>query len=116
MNEPLAVFTPTRGLPRDVTSWGPWVLFAQGSHTRAIAEEALQRLGAPTTIVAESNQPEVLRTMVELGVGSTVLPVVQAGSDFGPGRVIAERTLVLARRDGAAVDPAAEMLAVALRN
>ena len=83
---------------------------------RAIAEEALQRLGAPTTIVAESNQPEVLRTMVELGVGSTVLPVVQAGSDFGPGRVIAERTLVLARRDGAAVDPAAEMLAVALRN
>jgi hypothetical protein len=30
--------------------------------------------------------------------------------------VIAERTLVLARRDGAAVDPAAEMLAVALRN
>jgi DNA-binding transcriptional LysR family regulator len=92
------------------------VLFAQGSHTRAIAEEALQRLGAPTTIVAESNQPEVLRTMVELGVGSTVLPVVQAGSDFGPGRVIAERTLVLARRDGAAVDPAAEMLAVALRN
>ena len=54
--------------------------------------------------------------MVELGVGSTVLPVVQAGPDFGPGRVIAERTLVLARRDGAAVDPAAEMLAVALRN
>ena len=78
--------------------------------------ESLQRLGAPTSIVAESNQPEVLRTMVELGVGSTVLPVVQAGSDFGPGRVIAERTLVLARRNGAAVDPAAEMLAVALRN
>ena len=116
MNEPLAVFTPTRGLPRDVAAWGPWVLFAQGSHTRAIAEEALQRLGAPTSIVAESNQPEVLRTMVELGVGSTVLPVVQAGPDFGPGRAIAERTLVLARRDGAAVDPAAEMLAVALRN
>ncbi|MEM9203924.1 MAG: LysR family transcriptional regulator, partial [Actinomycetota bacterium] len=98
LDEPLAVFTPTRGLPRSTEAWGPWVLFAEGSHTRAIAEEALQRLGAPTTIVAESNQPEVLRTMVELGVGSTVLPVVQAGADFGPGRVIAERTLVLARR------------------
>ncbi|MEM9204552.1 MAG: hypothetical protein AAGC53_23160, partial [Actinomycetota bacterium] len=64
----------------------------------------------------ESNQPEVLRTMVELGVGSTVLPVVQAGADFGPGRVIAERTLVLARRDGAADDPAAELLVKLLRS
>lgn len=115
LEEPLAVFTPTRGLPRSVQDWGPWVLFAEGSHTRAIAESALRRLGASTTIVTESNQPEVLRTMVELGVGSTVLPVVQAGPGFGPGRVIAERTLVLARRDGAAVDPAAEMLAEALR-
>ena len=113
--EPLAVFTPTRRLPRDPARWGPWVLFAQGSHTRAIAEDALRRLGAPMTIVAESNQPEVLRTMVELGVGSTVLPVVQAGPDFGPGRVVAERSLVLARRDGAAIDPAAELLAAELR-
>ncbi|MGB1682163.1 MAG: LysR substrate-binding domain-containing protein, partial [Acidimicrobiales bacterium] len=72
MIEPLAVFTPSRGLPRSVEAWGPWVLFAQGSHTRAIAEQALRRLGAPTAIVAESNQPEVLRAMVELGVGSTV--------------------------------------------
>lgn len=115
LEEPLAVFTPTRGLPRSVEDWGPWVLFAEGSHTRAIAEAALRRLGAVTTIVAESNQPEVLRTMVELGVGSTVLPVVQAGSGFGPGRVIAHRTLVLARRGGAAVDPAAEMLVDVLR-
>ncbi len=44
------------------------------------------------------------------------LPVVQAGDGFGPGRVIAERRLVLARRDGAAVDPATEMLVEALRN
>ena len=115
LEEPLAVFTPTRGLPRATSDWGPWVLFAEGSHTRAIAESSLRQLGAPTTIVAESNQPEVLRTMVELGVGSTVLPVVQAGPGFGPGRVIAERTLVLACRTGAAVDPAAEMLVEALR-
>ncbi|MEM7341211.1 MAG: LysR family transcriptional regulator [Actinomycetota bacterium] len=113
--ESLAVFTPTRGLPRSTARWGPWVLFAEGSHTREIAEAALGRLGAPTTIVAESNQPEVLRTMVELGVGSTVLPQVQAGPSFGPGRVIAERTLVIARREGAAVDPAAEILMQALR-
>ena len=115
LEEPLAVFTPTRGLPRSVDDWGPWVLFAEGSHTRAIAEAALRRLGASTTIVTESNQPEVLRAMVELGVGSTVLPVVQAGPGFGPGRVIARRTLVLVRRHGAAIDPAAELLAAVLR-
>ena len=87
---------------------------AVAAYTRAIAEQALRRLGAPTAIVAESNQPEVPRAMVELGVGSTVLPVVQAGSELGPGRIIAERTLVLARRDGAAIDPAAELLATLL--
>ena len=98
MNEPLAVFTPARGLPRDVTAWGHGCCSPRVPTPR-------DRRGSPAAprradpIVAESNQPEVLRTMVELGVGSTVLPVVQAGSDFGPGRVIAERTLVLARRD-----------------
>ena len=66
MNEPLAVFTPTRGLPRDVAAWGRGVVRPGFPHS-AIAEDALQRLGAPTSIVAESNQPEVLRTMVELG-------------------------------------------------
>ena len=76
---------PTRGLPRDVAAWGPWVLFAQGSHTSRSPKKPCS-VSAPTSIVAESNQPEVLRTMVELGVGSTVLPVVQAGPDFGPGR------------------------------
>jgi DNA-binding transcriptional LysR family regulator len=115
MEEPLAVFTPTGGLPRKVEQWGPWVLFAEGSHTRRVIDEALTRLGAPTTVVAESNQPEVLRAMVDLGVGSTVLPVVQAGPGFGPGRVIAQRTLVIARRSGAAPDPSAELLETALR-
>lgn len=112
--EPLAVFTPDGKLAADPRAWGPWVLFASGSHTREIVENAVRARGAPIEVMAESNQPEVLRTMVELGVGSTVLPVVQAG-DLGPGQVIAERRLVVATRRGAARDPVVEMLVNALR-
>ena len=112
--EPLAVFTPDGHLADDPRRWGPWVLFASGSHTRAVIEVAVRERGAPLEIVAESNQPEVLRTMVELGVGATVLPVVQAG-DLGPGRVIAQRRLVVATRRGPARDPAVDMLVTALR-
>lgn len=111
--EPIAVFTPDGRLPRDPARWGPWVLFAAGSHTRAAIEQALVELGAGLDIVAESNQPEVLRTMVSLGVGATALPVVQAG-DLGPGRVITERRLVIATRRGAARPPAVDMLGAAL--
>ena len=111
--EPLAVFTPDGRLSRDPATWGPWVLFAGRSHTRAVIETALRGLGAPLELVAESNQPEVLRTMVELGMGATALPVVQAGA-LGPGRVIAERRLVVATRRGAALDPAVDMLVAAL--
>ncbi len=112
--EPIAVFTPTGGLAPNPAHWGPWVLFAVGSHTRSVIEAALIELGAPLDIVAESNQPEVLRTMVSLGVGATALPVVQAG-DLGPGKIIAERRLVFATRTGAATNPSVEMLTNALR-
>lgn len=111
--ESIAVFTPDGRLPRDPAKWGPWVLFAGGSHTRAVIEAALRELGAPVELVAESNQPEVLRTMVELGMGATALPVVQSG-DLGPGRVIAERCLVVATRRGSALDPAVDRLVAAL--
>ena len=60
-----------------------------------------------SNVVTESNQPEVLRAMVSLGEGWTVLPKVQAGDGLRVGRVVADRNLVLARRDGAAVDPVA---------
>ncbi len=114
MEEELAIITRGEAVPRDPKRWGPWVLFADGSHTREVIERALIELGAPVNVVTESNQPEVLRAMVALGEGWTVLPKVQAGVGLRVGRVIAERNLVLARRDGAAVDPVAEMFAAAV--
>ncbi|MEZ5227576.1 MAG: LysR family transcriptional regulator [Acidimicrobiales bacterium] len=52
----------------------------RGLHTRRTIVAALHERGATVDVVAVSHQPEVLRTMVELGLGWTVLPVAQAES------------------------------------
>ena len=71
--------------------------------------EVLGRLGARVDVVANSHQPEVLREMVRLGVGWTVLPTVQAESGDRPlrgGRPLTTHRVVIARRAGAIVDAA----------
>jgi DNA-binding transcriptional LysR family regulator len=110
----LAVYAPpsaSRGAP---PTWGPWVTFPAGSHTRELIDGALRRIGAPVDVVAESHQPEVLREMVELGFGWTVLPTVQAGR-LRPVRSLTTRALVVARRSAAAPNTAADALAAQLR-
>jgi DNA-binding transcriptional LysR family regulator len=118
LEEVLAVYGPPGTTVGGPATWGPWVLFPSGSHTRSIVVDELARLGAPIDIVAESHQPEVVREMVRLGSGWTVLPASQAEHGDRPlasGRRIASRRLVVARRDGAVPDPAADELVVALR-
>ncbi|MEM7142328.1 MAG: LysR family transcriptional regulator [Actinomycetota bacterium] len=117
LTEDIAVYAPDGERPRRPASWGPWVFFPEGSHTRRVIVDALEALGAPIEIVAESHQPDVLRAMVGLGLGWTVLPVVQAetGSDaLANGRVVASRDLVAVTRSGAATDPALQLLLDAL--
>lgn len=117
LTEDLAVYGPP-GLPNgSPQSWGPWVLFPAGSHTRAILVDELRRLGAPIDVVAESHQPDVLREMVQLGVGWTVLPTSQAEYGDRPlrrRRKLTSRRLVLATRAGSVHDPAADELAATL--
>lgn len=117
--EPLAAYAPPGIRPGPPATWGPWVTFPAGSHTRRQVAAALVRLGAPFEVVAESHQPEVLREMVRLGLGWTVLPTVQA--ERGPEplerarrRPLAERTLVAARRAQALPDPSVDALVAAL--
>src|SRR6185312_8999498 len=74
MREPLIVLAPPGTTIGPPSTWGPWVTFPAGSHSRALILGELARLGAPATIAAESHQPDVLRQMVELGLGWTVLP------------------------------------------
>ena len=110
----LAVYAPPtapRGAP---STWGPWVTFPAGSHTRALIDGALRQRGAPFDVVAESHQPEVLREMVALGLGWTVLPTVQGGR-LRPVGSLAKRALVVVRRAAAAPNAAADALAAALR-
>jgi DNA-binding transcriptional LysR family regulator len=116
--EELAVYGPEGESVGDPARWGPWVLFPTGSHTRALIVELLAALGAPVAVVAESHQPDVLREMVRLGTGWTVLPRAQAEAGDNPlrgGRALTDRQLVLARRAGSVADPAVEELHHRLR-
>lgn len=116
--EKLAIYRPGGKRPGPVHTWGPWALFPEGSHTRALVTNALRTVGAPVEVVGESHQPEVLREMVELGLGWTVLPVVQAESGdraLARGRVLTTRRLVTAVRSGSVLHPAVEALEQTLR-
>jgi DNA-binding transcriptional LysR family regulator len=110
----LAVYAPPSASVGAPSTWGPWVTFPAGSHTRQLIDGALRRLGAPLDVVAESNQPEVLREMVVLDLGWTVLPTVQAGQ-LHPVRSLSKRSLVVARRRAAAPNAAADAFTMQLR-
>jgi DNA-binding transcriptional LysR family regulator len=119
MPEDLVVYAPSGQRPGPPAGWGPWVLFPEGSHTRQMIVDALGHLGAPLDVVAESHQPEVLREMVLLGMGWTVLPGAQAEHGERPlrsGRPLTTRTLVVARRSGSTSDPAVDVLAEELQS
>jgi DNA-binding transcriptional LysR family regulator len=110
--ESLVVVAPAGTSIGEPASWGPWVLFPAGSHTRAQVETRLRELGVRIQVAAESHQPDVLAQMVGLGLGWTVLPAVQVPGGlavtFGP--ELLGRRLVAAWRDGAVRDPAADEL------
>jgi len=117
-DEELAIYRPGGGKLGNPSNWGPWVLFPEESHTRRIISEALVARGVKVDVVADSPQPEVLREMVNLGLGWTVLPTHQAESGdrpLIPSEVLAKRTLVLAFRSNAAIDPAVVALSSILR-
>ncbi len=118
LSEAMIVYGPPGADLGEPAGWGPWVLFPVTSHSRRLVMTRLAELGAPTRVVAESHQPDVLREMVLLGLGWTVLPRSQGESERGQlavGEQILERRLVLARRIGAVTDPAVEELANRLR-
>ncbi|MEQ8439383.1 MAG: LysR family transcriptional regulator [Ilumatobacter fluminis] len=116
LDEPIVVVAPMGATFGDPVTWGPWVVFPDSSHTRFQIMSHLAELGAPADVAAESHQADVLRQMVELGLGWTVLPESAASDDLATGPVLFHRRLVLARRAGSVHDPAADDLADALRS
>ena len=112
IDEPLVVYAPRGATIGSPDRWGPWVLFPADSHSRAQIETALRALSAPVLVSAESHQPDVLRQMVGLGLGWTVLPDVQGpdGRTAVKGPELLTRRIVIARRAGAVTDPAVDAL------
>ncbi len=118
MAEDLTVYGPPGQASGAPSTWGPWVLFPTGSHTRSVIVEQLAQLGAPLDVVAESHQPEVLREMVHLKMGWTVLPTSQGehgGRPLANGHHLTIRQLVMATRVGSVRDPVVDELAEILR-
>ncbi len=117
LSEALALIVPAGTNVGEPGTWGPWLMFPPGSHTRHLVTERLRELGAPIRVAAESHQPDVLVQMVALGLGWAVLPSDPIGSrpDVVVGRPLVERSLVRAARAGAVRDPAVDDLADRLR-
>jgi DNA-binding transcriptional LysR family regulator len=105
--EALHVYAPP--VERDTAAEVEWALYPAGSHTRQLIDEGLRRLGIVPRVMLESGNPEVLRQVVALGLGCSVLPAAVAAEDVAAGRAargaqVAERTLLGVRRAGAAPD------------
>lgn len=108
--DPLAIYAPPGTPIGHPSEWGPWVSFPTTSHTRHLIEAELVRLGVRFDVVSESHQPEVLREMVRLGMGWTVLPVIQAETTPNPlvpaqAKPVVTRKLIAAHRQGALPHP-----------
>ena len=117
LREELWVYAPREVAAGPPATWGPWVLFPEGSHTRDVITDELAVLGAPVEVIAESHQPEVLAEMVELGLGWTVLPAAQAARNdppLQPVHALTERLLVAAWRRGSVRPPAVDHLVALL--
>ena len=99
---------------------GPWVSYPVGSETRTLIGRALAARGVAMDVTAESSNPDVLRQMVRLGVGSCVLPrtVGESGSkslkpfERAP---LTSRTLSLIRRHDALPNAAADQFVADLK-
>ena len=111
LEEPLVVLAPPDTMIGEPATWGPWLLFPTGSHTRRQVEDRLVELGVPIRIAAESHQPDVLGQMAALGFGWTVLPAGGSVGSTTVGPELVRRQLALATRSGSVSDPAVDELA-----
>ncbi len=101
LREPLYLYSPPGTLdePQD----GEWVLYPRGSRTRLLIDEGLALRGLWPRVTLESDNPAVLRQMVSLGLGWSVLPpaiaeAVEPSLRAQRRELVAERTLLAVRR------------------
>lgn len=115
-SEPLMIYLPNSSRATDLAEAGPWVSYPVGSETRTLIGRALAARGVTMEVSAESNNPDVLRQMVRLGVGSSVLPLSVGEGGAHPLRPweatpLTSRALGLVRRRDGLPNAAADRLA-----
>ena len=110
LREPLFLYGPpgAEGAPSEAE----WVLYPAGSRSRTLIDEALLREGIRPRVMLESGNPEVLRQLVALDLGWSVLPAAVAERGAPPlaryrEMPVAWRTLLGVRRASPA-DPRVE--------
>ncbi len=101
LREPLHVYAPRDDA--DDPRAARWVLYPEGSRTRRVIDDAFARSGIVPAVVLESSNPAVLRQMVALGLGWSVLPPAIAEAEGEPpgvrrGGRLAERPIHAAWR------------------
>lgn len=109
--EPLYLYAPPgfRGQVEELD----WVLYPQGSRTRSAIDAALLERGIVPRVMLESGNPQVLRQMVLLGLGCSVLPAAVAETGDVKlrrrrGGAIATRSLLAVFRRSNVADPRVE--------
>lgn len=110
--EALHVYAPA-GAAQSPDAGTEWALYPAGSQTRTRVDAGLRSLGITPRVTLESSNPEVLRQVVALGLGWSVLPAAVAEQGTPSLRAarrqqVAERTLLGVRRAGATPDARAE--------
>jgi DNA-binding transcriptional LysR family regulator len=105
--EPLYLYGPPDAKDPEI---GDWVLYPAGRQTRALIDEGLARRAIRPRATLESDSPDVLRQLVALGLGWSVLP--EGVAEAGPQPLrrfsdepIAQRTLLALWRTGVDADP-----------
>ena len=113
VNEPLYCYThPDDTATPDAAQW---VLYPAGSRTRRLIDAGLVRLGVTPVVTLESGNPQVLRQMVTIGMGRSVLPVAvaeaaDAAVPLRRGAFAGERPVVAMVRAGAPLESPVQRL------
>ena len=107
LREPMYLYSPPGTL--EEPGRGDWVLYPRGRQTRLLIDEGLALHGLWPRVTLESDNPAVLRQMVALGLGWSVLPpaIAEAGEPSLRAQrreLVAERTLLAVRREHALDD------------
>jgi len=64
----------------------PLILFESGSNTRKVVDEFLLREGVPSNVIMETENVEIIKTMVASGLGATIIPFAAIAHEVKSGR------------------------------